>query len=44
MLEISMKAPMMVEIQAPIVVIKGSLWVQGMIVMGPPSGPIMPVT
>jgi len=41
---IFMKALAMVEIEAPIVIVKGNLWVQGMIVMGPPSGPIMPVT
>jgi len=41
---IFMKAMAMVEIEAPIVIVKGNLWVQGMIVMGPPSGPIMPVS
>lgn len=41
---ISMKAMVMVEIEAPIVIIKGALWVQGPIVMGPPTGPVVPVT
>jgi type VI secretion system secreted protein VgrG len=41
---IFMKALALVEIDAPMVIIKGALWVQGGIVMGPPSGPIVPVT
>ena len=35
MLGITLKAPLLVEIQAPMVIITGNLWVQGGIVMEP---------
>jgi type VI secretion system secreted protein VgrG len=41
---IFMKALALVEIEAPMVIIKGALWVQGPIVMGPEEGPVVPVT
>jgi hypothetical protein len=40
MMMITLKAPLMVEIDAPMVIIKGNLWVQGGIVMGPMCMPV----
>jgi type VI secretion system secreted protein VgrG len=41
MMGITLKAPMLVEIDAPFVIIKGNLWVQGAIIMG--TSPPRPV-
>jgi type VI secretion system secreted protein VgrG len=40
MMGITLKAPVIVEIDAPFVIIKGNLWVQGGIVMGPACMPV----
>ena len=40
MMMITLKAPLMVEIDAPMVIIKGNLWVQGGIGMGPMCMPV----
>lgn len=40
MMGITLKAPVIVQIDAPFVIIKGNLWVQGGIVMGPACMPV----